>query len=282
MMDFLIVWNADPELIRLGPLAVRWYGLLYASSFLIGTLLMSWIFRREGKPQETVDRLLLYMLIAVIGGARLGEMLFYNPSFYFSHPLEIIKVWKGGLSSHGAFFAILVALYIYTKKTPGQPYLWLFDRIVIIVSLGASLIRVGNFFNSEIIGKPTHSNWGVVFTRIDNLPRHPAQLYESASYFLIFWILLFLYLKLDTIKKQGLLFGIFLSLAFASRFLIEFLKENQAAFEETLPLNMGQILSIPGFALGVFLIVYSLKRTVPVETDRKKAAGKKKRQKKSK
>ena len=247
-------WNADPELIRLGSLAIRWYGLLYALSFLFGTLLMSWMFRRENKPPETIDRLLIYMLVAVVVGARLGETLFYHPSFFFQHPLEIFKVWKGGLSSHGGVIGILLALYIYSRKTPDQSFLWILDRICLVVALGGTLIRIGNFFNSEIIGIPTHSNWGVVFQRIDNLPRHPAQLYESATYFILFLILITVYRSVDTTKYKGILAGLFLSIGFTSRFFIEFVKENLVFRDSEVILNMGQRLSIPVILLGLFLL----------------------------
>jgi len=248
----------DPELIRFGSLAIRWYGLFFALAFLFGTLIMTRIFRLEKKPEKSVDRLLIYMLLAVVIGARLGEVLFYNPSFFISHPGEIIKVWKGGLASHGAVVGILVALYIYAKKTPDQSYLWILDRIVIIVALGGGLIRVGNFFNSEILGAPTNSDWGVIFSHIDNIPRHPAQLYESLSYFTLFAVLVLLYRKIDTLQKPGLLFGIYLTGAFTARFFIEFVKRNQVAYEEGWILNTGQLLSIPVVLIGLFALIRAL------------------------
>lgn len=251
-MEAIFVWNADPEIFRFGSVAVRWYGLLYATSFLVGTLIIAKMFKMEGKKPETVDRLLLYMLLAVVIGARLGEVLFYNPAYYFSKPLEIFKVWKGGLSSHGGFVGIVTAIYLYSKKTEGQPFLWVLDRIVIIVSLAGVLIRIGNFINSEIIGKPTNGNWGVVFQRIDNIPRHPAQLYESMTYFLLFLILLGIYRKVDTSKLQGMLFGIFLSVGFTARFFIEFFKEVQVSMEKGWNLHIGQYLSIPVILIGLF------------------------------
>ncbi len=257
-MDSILIWSMDPEMIRIGPLTVRWYGFFFASAFLFGTLIMTKIIKLENKPEKSVDRLLIYMLVAVVIGARLGEVLFYNPSYFFAHPSEIIKVWRGGLASHGGIIGILVALYIYAKKTPDQSYLWIMDRIVIIIALGGSLIRIGNFFNSEILGAPTNSNWGVVFSRVDNIPRHPAQLYESLSYFTLFIILILLYKRIDTIKKPGLLFGISLTVAFTARFFIEFAKRNQVAYEEGLILNMGQLLSIPVVLIGLFALIRAL------------------------
>lgn len=253
-MNAPLIWNMDPELLRLGGFAIRWYGLMFAIAFFAGTLIMTRIFRLENKPAATIDRLLLYMLIAVVVGARLGETVFYNPFYFLRHPFEIIKVWEGGLASHGAVIGILIALYIYSKKTPDQPYLWILDRICIVVALGGSLIRIGNFFNSEIIGKPTQSTWGVIFQRVDSLPRHPAQLYESATYFLLFLLLLLLYSLLDTNKKQGVMVGAFLALGFSARFLIEFVKAPLTQADAYRVLSTGQLLSIPVILLGFFLL----------------------------
>ncbi len=257
-MDWIISWNVHPEIFRLGFLSVRWYGLLFATAFLLGSIVMNWILKRENKAKESLDRILLYMLAAVIIGARLGECLFYNPDYYLSHPLEIFKIWKGGLASHGAVIGIMLALYFYSKNTSGQSYIWILDRIVIAVALGGTLVRIGNFFNSEIIGKPTNSSWGVVFERIDSLPRHPAQLYESFTYFSLFIFLLVLYRKIDSIKRPGILFGAFLSLGFTARFLIEFVKENQVGFEAGWDLNIGQMLSIPVVLIGIGSILWGL------------------------
>jgi len=227
---------------------------MFATAFLAGTVILTRIFKIENKPSESIDKLLIYMLLAVVLGARLGETFFYNPSYFLSHPFEIVQVWKGGLSSHGAVIGILIALFIYSKRAPGQPYLWVLDRICIIVALGGTLIRIGNFFNSEIIGEPTHSGWGVVFKRVDDIPRHPAQLYESITYFSLFILLMLLYKYVDTNKKQGLLVGLFLSVGFSARFLIEFVKKNLVYSESEWMLDMGQILSIPVILLGLFIL----------------------------
>lgn len=257
----ILNWNTNPEMLSIGPLSLRWYGLLFATSFLAGTMIISRIFKAENKPEASVDRLLLYMLLAIVFGARLGEVVFYNPSYYFSNPVEIFKVWKGGLSSHGSFVGIVIALFIYAKRTPDQSYLWILDRIVIAVALGGSLIRIGNFFNSEIIGKPTSGSWGVVFSRIDPLPRHPAQLYESLTYLILFVVLVLIYKKTDTARFQGILFGTFLTLGFSARFLIEFSKEHQVVFESGWTLNMGQRLSIPVILIGLFTLARLLFRS---------------------
>jgi phosphatidylglycerol---prolipoprotein diacylglyceryl transferase len=258
-MTLLLTWDMDPEIFRIGGFAIRWYGLLFAMAFLFGTLLISRIFKSEGKSVESIDRLLLYMLAAVVLGARLGEVFFYNPGYFLRHPTQILMTWKGGLSSHGAVIGILVSIYFYSKKTPGQPYLWVLDRIAIIVALGGSLIRMGNFINSEIVGKPTGSNWGVIFESIDKLPRHPAQLYESLTYLLLFITLMILYRIVETQKKQGLLLGVFLTLGFSARFLIEFVKESQTRIDDNWVLSMGQWLSIPVVLLGVYFLIRGLR-----------------------
>lgn len=260
MNNAIIYWDFNPEIFRLGFLSVRWYGLLYALSFLIGSFIIRWMFLREKKPEESLDRLLIYALIGVVVGARLGECVFYNPAYYFSHPLEIFKIWKGGLASHGAAIGLPLAIAIYAKKTPGQPFLWVMDRLVIVVALGGALIRIGNLCNSEIIGKPTDGTWGFVFMRVDTVPRHPTQLYESFTYLIIFLILLVLYKKLALTKNDGLLFGVFFVFVFSARFFIEFLKENQVSFESSLALNMGQILSIPVVLIGLGLIWRAFKK----------------------
>ncbi|MBX2969605.1 MAG: prolipoprotein diacylglyceryl transferase [Cyclobacteriaceae bacterium] len=161
-----IIWNASPDIFSIGPVTLRWYGLLFALGFLLSQQILYYIYKQEGKPEKDVDTLTIYMVIATIIGARLGHVLFYEPERYLSNPIDILKIWEGGLASHGAAFGILFALWLYArKKKPGQSYLQVLDRIVILVALTGALIRFGNFFNSEIIGKPTESNSGVVFAR---------------------------------------------------------------------------------------------------------------------
>jgi prolipoprotein diacylglyceryl transferase len=165
--------------LNLGPFSVRWYGLLFAASFVIGFQIMNWIFKIEKKSEKDLNDLVWYMILGTVIGARLGHCLFYNPEYYLSNPLEILKIWQGGLASHGAAVGILTAMYLYSKKKVGQSFLWILDRVVITVALAGSLIRLGNLFNSEIIGIPTDLPWGFVFTLIDEIPRHPAQLYSD-------------------------------------------------------------------------------------------------------
>ncbi|HEY6625759.1 MAG TPA: prolipoprotein diacylglyceryl transferase, partial [Ignavibacteriaceae bacterium] len=215
--------------------------------------------KREGRPRTDLEQLSVYMIFGTVIGARLGHCLFYNPEYYLSNPIEIFKVWEGGLASHGAAIGILTALYLFSKKKKNYPMLWTLDRVVIVVALAGTFIRLGNLFNSEIIGRQTDVSWAFIFTAVDDIPRHPAQLYESIAYFIIFLILLFIYYKGFHKNKSELLFGIFLVLVFAFRFFVEFVKENQSGFEETMVLNMGQILSIPFVVAGIIFIAKSFK-----------------------
>jgi prolipoprotein diacylglyceryl transferase len=266
-----IHWNADPTMFRLGPfelfgatvgpLAPRWYGLLFALGFLVGFWLMRRVFLREGKPEQDLDALLLYLLGGTIIGSRLGHVLFYNPGYYLLHPGEIIQIWEGGLASHGGLIGVLTAIWLYTRNRTGQSYLWLLDRLAAPVALTGCFIRLGNLFNSEILGVPTDVPWAFVFEKVDMVPRHPAQLYESLCYLLIFVVLQALYERLGALVPRGMLFGGFLVLIFGSRFFVEFVKMRQAAFAEGLPLSMGQLLSIPVVLVGFWLLVRAWRRS---------------------
>ncbi|GBD86568.1 prolipoprotein diacylglyceryl transferase [bacterium BMS3Abin03] len=258
MIITYITWSVSPEILNIGPISVRWYGLLFALAFIAGYKIFEWFYQRENKPKADIEQLAIYMIFGTVIGARLGHILFYNPEYYFSHPLEILMVWKGGLASHGAAIGILIALYLYVKKKK-ESFLWLMDRIVIVVALGGSFIRLGNLFNSEIIGKPATVPWAFIFTRIDNVPRHPTQLYESLAYLIIFFILIIIYKNKYKQLSNGFLFGLFLILVFTFRFFVEFLKEVQEPFELGMTLDMGQILSIPFVLVGVYFIVRALK-----------------------
>lgn len=382
-----IVWTANPEVFSWDNWSPRWYGLLFAAGFLISQQILFYIFRKEGHKESDVETLTVFMVIATILGARLGHVLFYEPAKYLSNPLDILKIWEGGLASHGAAIGILFALFLYSnydikfdftkfkgqmkrQKRPGQSWLWVVDRIVIVVALTGGLIRFGNFMNSEIIGKPTNSDYGVVFghslieilentqgiesvaieasdqadlrpestefgsdespyrpitatitfeeasyqeaeiknyleTQVKSImtryasvrehiyepsatplnyelsqqrgayvaevqtfgiPRHPAQLYESGTTFLVFLLLLFLWSQMKEKTPEGLFLGLFLIFVFGLRFVHEFFKENQVDWEGNLPLNMGQWLSIPLVLIGFYLLF------VVVPKNRKKAA----------
>ncbi|MCX7797088.1 MAG: prolipoprotein diacylglyceryl transferase [Melioribacter sp.] len=260
----MIYWDVSPEIIKIGFLSIRWYGLLFALGFLIGYQIMSFIFKQEKRNVHDLNDLLWYMIWGTIIGARLGHCLFYNPDYYIKHPLEIIQVWKGGLASHGGAVGILIALYFFIKKHPQYSYLWLLDRIAIPTALGGSFIRLGNLFNSEIIGKPTNASWGFIFTAVDNVPRYPAQLFESIAYFIIF-VFLFVYYLRSKRFKNGLLLGLFFTLVFTFRFFVEFIKEDQTYFEQYLPLNMGQLLSIPFIIAGFLLILKKDKKVIKIQ-----------------
>ena len=254
-----ITWDVGPELFNIGPFSVRWYGLLFAMAFIVGFKIMQWMYKRENKPESDVEQLTIYMIVGTVIGARLGHCLFYNPEYYLANPLEILMVWKGGLASHGASIGILISLYVYTKKKKVS-FLWQMDRVVVATALGGSFIRLGNLFNSEILGKAADVPWAFIFTKVDNVPRHPTQLYESLGYLVIFLILFFIYKNKYKVLNDGFIFGLFLFLLFTFRIIVEFFKENQTGFEEGMAFNMGQLLSVPFVILGVILIVRSLKK----------------------
>jgi len=253
-------WNVSPEIFNLGPLSVRWYGLLFASGFLIGYYIGEKMFRSEGVPQKWIDSLFFYIIIATIVGARLGHVFFYGWDYYSQNPGEIIKIWHGGLASHGGAIGIIIAMLIYSKVVTKRHVLWTIDRIVVPTALVAAFIRTGNLMNSEIYGVETNLPWGFIFEHNgETVPKHPTQIYEALAYLLSFAVLTFLYRKTRSKNKQGLLTGVFFIFIFTARFFIEFIKEDQEAFEATMALNMGQWLSIPFILLGIFLVVRALK-----------------------
>ena len=251
-----IIWDINPDIFVIPGIdhPVRWYGVSWALGFLVSQQVMYYIYRREGRSSKEIDTLTIYMLIAALAGARLGHVLFYDPVDYLKEPLRIFAIWEGGLASHGGALGILIALYFFARKT-NVGYLWIVDRLVIVSALTGSFIRFGNLMNSEMVGIPTTLPWGFIFTKIDNVPRHPAQLYE-AIYCLFLFILLFtLWYKYKATMKNGFLFGWFLIILFTLRFVDEFFKINQVAFENDLILNMGQILSIPFVITGILILI---------------------------
>lgn len=352
-----IVWSPNPAVFS-GFDRLRWYSLLFALGFIISQQIMIYIFTKEEHDPRLVDKLTIYMVLSTIIGARLGHVFFYEPEKYLSNPIDILKVWEGGLASHGAAIAILIALYMYARKVPAQSYLWVVDRIVIVVAMVGAMIRIGNLMNSEIGGKPTDNDSGFVFARDaeeiletlripvmevnayrpdnrdnelsgngivpvnfdikvekgsyeeadlrrtletdvkyvltrfrssqkylsedsesplnyqlqDNgdhyvvtvftagITRHPTQIYEAVSYFIIFLILYGIWQRYKSQIPDGLLLGLFLIAVFGMRFIWEFLKENQVEFEEELQFNMGQTLSIPLVIGGIILVALALKR----------------------
>jgi prolipoprotein diacylglyceryl transferase len=262
MIDLLsfIHWNANPEIFNIGPLSVRWYGLLFASGLLIGYYIGEWMLKSEKVPQKWIESLFFYIIIATVVGARLGHVFFYGWDYYSQHPAEIIKVWQGGLASHGGALGIMIALYIHSKVVTKRSMVWALDRIVVPTALVAAFIRTGNLMNSEIYGVETTLPWGFIFERNEEtVAKHPTQIYEALAYILSFIFLMFLYKKTNSKNRPGLLLGVFFILIFASRFFIEFIKEDQEAFEATMQLNMGQWLSVPFVLLGIFLVVRAVK-----------------------
>lgn len=255
----MIRWNVDPEIFNIGNFALRWYGVLFAAAFITGFEVIKRIFIREKVSEKHLDRLLIYTIVSTVLGARLGHTLFYEPEIYLANPLRILKVWEGGLASHGAAITIPLAFYVFARKY-NFSWLWILDRVAIITALAGGFIRTGNLFNSEIIGKPTDVPWAFIFERVSPLPRHPSQIYEAVAYFAIFGALRALYEKPRLRNSPGFLFGFFLITVFGVRFLIEFLKEHQVAFEASLPLDMGQLLSIPLVLLGFWLVIRALAR----------------------
>ncbi len=269
-----IVWDVSPMIFSLpddipiiGGFSVRWYGLLFAMSFVVGYVIMQKIFVNEGLTNKVLDELSTYMIIFTIVGARLGHCLFYEPAYYLAHPIEILKVWEGGLASHGAAVGIITGLYFFARKNR-KPFIWILDRIVIVVALSGFFIRTGNLMNSEIFGDVTTLPWGFQFVRYYNEaftadPRHPTQIYEALSYLAIFFFLYRYYWKRKGLVRPGMLFGFFLIMVFGVRFFIEFVKVPQVGFEENMMLNMGQILSIPFVLTGLAVIYWSKSQVVP-------------------
>lgn len=254
-----IQWDINPDLFTIPIInhPVRWYGLLFALAFLISQQIMYIIYKKEGRPVSEIDTLTIYLVIATLVGARLGHVLFYDPIHYFKNPHKILMVWEGGLASHGGVIGILIAIYLFAPKT-NVNYLWVLDRVSIVASLTFCMIRLGNLMNSEMIGIPTDLPWAFIFTSKDNIPRHPAQLYEAIHYFIWFVILFWVWYRLKDRMKIGLLFSLSLIVLFSLRFVDEFFKIDQVEFEGGMILNMGQLLSIPFLLTGVLLLIFKV------------------------
>lgn len=267
ILDY-IHWNPSPEIFTIPGInwPVRWYGLLWASALLASHFYMNRIYRTEGRTNKQLDTLTLYIILGTILGARLGHCLFYGPLWdvydgagnlveegYLAHPLNILKIYEGGLASHGGAIGIIIGALLYCRKEK-ENLLWLFDRLVVVVPLAAMLIRLGNLMNSEIIGKETDLPFAFIFTQIDSLPRHPAQLYEAIFYSFLFIVMYWLWKNKRETLGSGFMLGLLCVALFTLRFFVEFIKENQVDFENNMSLNMGQILSIPFVMFGVFMM----------------------------
>lgn len=274
MLSLFINWDPSPEIFTIPGIdwPVRWYGLSWAFAFIGCHFFMNRIYRVEGRTEKQLDTLTLYIVIATVLGARIGHCLFYGWDYYSQHPLEILKVWEGGLASHGGAIGILIGMWLYCRSTK-ESWIWLFDRLVVVVPFASFMIRFGNLMNSEIVGKPTDVAWGFKFFNNDedkinflqaHIPipvRHPTQLYEALFYIFLFIFMYWLWKNKREAVGKGFMFGLFCVLMFSFRFLMEFLKENQEDFEKFLPINMGQILSIPFILIGLFMIYRSTRQT---------------------
>lgn len=272
MNDLIIEWSPNVKAISIGSIAIHWYSLMFLLAFYIGFKIMKKIYVKENKDIALLDPFLVHMVVGTIVGARLGEVFFYNWDYFQNNLLEIFLPFKidssgwefigfRGLSSHGATVGIIISIILYKIWYKYDSVLWIFDRIVIAVALGGMFVRIGNFFNSEIVGKYTNSDFGVIFlNRSEVLPRHPAQLYEAFGYLLLFILLIIVYNKTKLSQNKGFVFGLFLSILFGIRFIVEYVKESQGGIEEALGIfSTGQWLSIPFILIGLLLMTLGLK-----------------------
>lgn len=268
----------SPGFQTIGPLTVHWYGLLFAMAFIVGYFLGSAMFRHAGFPQKDADALLTYLFVGTIAGARLGEVIFYNPGYYLMNPIEIPMIWKGGLASHGAFIGNILAMWLYVRKRPHITYMWVLDRMTIPFAIGGVFVRIGNFFNSEIYGHPTDLPWGVAFPNALDLhtaaeqfvPRHPSMLYEALTGLILFVILWAFYKKWKHKPPAGALTGLFMVILFTGRFIVEYSKVEQADFAVNWMVGMGQLLSIPLVIIGLYILIKKVNWNVsePVSDDK--------------
>lgn len=265
-----INWNVDPMIFTIFGISLKYYSLLFVGGLILCIYILSWIFKKENIPLDFLEKLSIYGAIGIFVGARLGHCLFYEPEYYFAHPLEMILpiqqlpsggykfIGYQGLASHGGALGVIIALILYSIKTK-QPLIKTLDLIAIVAPLEGCFIRLGNLMNSEIYGVETKLPWGFIFLRNgETVPKHPTQIYEALSYLLILFIALFLYKKIWPKIQNGFFFGLSLTLIFVARFLIEFIKERQVAFENNLTIDMGQILSIPYIIVGIGFITYGV------------------------
>jgi phosphatidylglycerol:prolipoprotein diacylglycerol transferase len=271
MIALYINWDFDSEIINIFGFPLKYYGLLFASGLLLSMFILKGIFKRENLKDSAHEALFIYGIVGIFIGARLGHCLFYDFDYFSKNVLEIFlpikKTLNGGyefsgfagLASHGGAIGLIISLYFYSKKHEIK-YLKTLDLISIVAPLGATFIRLANLMNSEMIGNPTTLPWAFIFRRVDNIPRHPAQLYEAISYLMIFIIIFLIYKSKKIQLGNGFYFGLAITLIFIMRVLIEFVKINQVEFEEGMKLNMGQILSIPFIIIGMYFVFKNVKR----------------------
>lgn len=263
-----ITWDVSPIIFSVGSISVRWYGVLFAFAFIIAYLLLKKMFAKENVPVYFLDKMTIYMFVGLLAGLRLGHCLFYEFSYYINNPVEMLLPikntadgWKfigyQGLASHGGAIGLLIATFFFCRNTK-LPYLWVIDRLVIIVGFAGAAVRIGNLMNSEIYGVATSLPWGFIFVRDgQSMPMHPTQIYEALSYIALGTFLYLYFMKKKTPPRQGFIFGIFLIVLFVARFLIEFLKNTQVDFEKSMTLNMGQWLSVPFIIAGIIILFLS-------------------------
>ncbi|MDO4525840.1 MAG: prolipoprotein diacylglyceryl transferase [Bacteroidales bacterium] len=269
-----ITWTVNPVAFTIPGLDmdVRWYGMMWAFGFLLGYITEKYIYKREGLPDTAIDDFLTYMAIFTVVGARLGHCFFYDPEYYFSHLGEVLLINKGGLSSHGGAVGILIGMYVFSRRVAKKSYLWVLDRTVIAVAITGCCIRFGNLMNHEIYGHATDVPWAFQFVTnlhswmagkaepIFSEPSHPTQIYEMLYCIVTYCFTMYLYWKTNARKYEGLIFAVFLQGIFLTRFLLEFIKNNQESFEDGMMLNMGQLLSVPLFVTGFFLFYKAYKQ----------------------
>ena len=282
-----VTWNVDPELFTVFGREIRWYGMLWVIGLIVAVFIVQRIFDNEKHPEKWFDSLFVYMMFGIILGARLGHCLFYEPVYYLSNPLEILKIWEGGLASHGGVIGIIIAVWLYSKKVTKKSMLWTFDRVIVPTGFTAAFIRLGNLMNHEIYGGPTSEPWGFRF--IENIsywkagaapiytdPSHPTQIYEAIIYLIVFAVTMYMFFKTNAKYKQGLTLGVAMIMIFLSRFFIEYLKnvqvQSEIAMRESTGLILGQWLSIPFVLWGVWLVWNALRKSkqkeeVAIETN---------------
>lgn len=253
-----MLWNQGPVLLDLGPLEIRYYGAFFALGLFLAYSLARFMIKKKGLSLETLDALTFYLFLGLILGARFGHILFYEVAYYAANPWQIFKVWEGGLSSHGAAIGLLIAYGLFLWRHPKVHFFDYADILVVAATIPVSLIRLGNFFNSELLGRVSEVPWAVIFARVDELPRHPSQLYEFGMGLLLFAILFPLWLKRYKTAAPGFFFGLFFTLYFSLRFTVEFFKDFPL-HENALSLTTGQLLSIPFFLAGLTVLI--LKRS---------------------
>lgn len=253
-----MIWNIDPVLLHIGPIEIRYYGVLFALGLFLAYQVCRQLVQKKKLSVATLDSLAIYLIIGLIVGARLGHIVFYELDYYLAYPSQILQVWKGGLSSHGATIGLLVSYGIFLWRNKKVKVFDYADIIVVGACIPVSLIRFGNFFNSELYGRVTDVPWSVTFSRIDGLTRHPSQLYEFTMGAVLFAIMYTLWLKKNKNAKPGFFVGAFFSIYFAMRFTVEFFKEFPL-HENFFNLTTGQMLSLPFFTFGVILLLRSLR-----------------------